>query len=297
MAGSQTRIENFDPRPTQLALDRAEARFRREGLKILMRLLRSWRSANGISGLLTAYPGIARAWRTTVMAYIERLVRIGWNRATLEVERGRAMAPLHVFASEREELVFLGSDLEAYVMQDDLGGIGRIEARAREVVFNAVVRDGLSIPDAMARLGREFPQWANSTLERTARTMGTFAFNTGRVNEFVDSGVVGAVEFTAILDTRVCPICRGLDGLILPLPPRGQVPPLHYSCRCTLLPVLDDDPDVANALSGAELEAAATANVAGMRVGNREITAWPGVMPGFGGWYPLDLASIEAIKA
>ena len=48
------------------------------------------------------------------------------------------------------------------------------------------------------------------------------------------------VEFLVTLDEVTCEVCGVLDGVIYNLDdPNLPVPPLHYNCRCTLLPVLD----------------------------------------------------------
>jgi SPP1 gp7 family putative phage head morphogenesis protein len=49
---------------------------------------------------------------------------------------------------------------------------------------------------------------------------------------------VKGYRFTAVLDTRTSAICSSKDGQIYPLEDRRYVPPLHWNCRSTLVPVL-----------------------------------------------------------
>jgi SPP1 gp7 family putative phage head morphogenesis protein len=61
---------------------------------------------------------------------------------------------------------------------------------------------------------------------------------------------VERVKYSAIMDSDVCPICKELDGTVVPVesPIRYKYdPPIHYHCRCVWLPVTledIDDPDI-----------------------------------------------------
>jgi len=44
-------------------------------------------------------------------------------------------------------------------------------------------------------------------------------------------------QYAAILDTRTTPECRRLDGKVFPISDRGHLPPQHYHCRSTTIPV------------------------------------------------------------
>lgn len=52
--------------------------------------------------------------------------------------------------------------------------------------------------------------------------------------------VVEGVEFLSAEDERVCPECAALDGTVWATDdPKLQNPPIHWNCRCTLLPALN----------------------------------------------------------
>lgn len=97
-----------------------------------------------------------------------------------------------------------------------------------------IVRDmgGLvSDPESFRRAGGRVFQTANERLKTIARTEVLRAHNQGRL-KFHQRVGVQKVEWLAMEDERMCPVCGGLDGKTFPvdkLPPQ----PAHPNCRCT----------------------------------------------------------------
>ena len=81
-----------------------------------------------------------------------------------------------------------------------------------------------------------------SRAEGIARTELTFAYNVGRLNSYIQSGLVEAVKFISILDGRRCKRCESRHGLIVKLDNARELarimPPIHPKCRCVISPVL-----------------------------------------------------------
>jgi SPP1 gp7 family putative phage head morphogenesis protein len=94
--------------------------------------------------------------------------------------------------------------------------------------------------------------------DRIARTEVARAQGYGDIQAWTQSGVVSSKEFYTARDERVCPFCSALDGRVIGLSENffdkgdsqtinGNTqhynydnvpsPPIHLSCRCTLLPV------------------------------------------------------------
>lgn len=75
-----------------------------------------------------------------------------------------------------------------------------------------------------------------------ARTETTYAYNGGRVATYKQTSLVTHVRFLAILDTRTTDICKTRNGMVISLQDvdrlRVSTPPLHYSCRSVLSPLL-----------------------------------------------------------
>ena len=71
------------------------------------------------------------------------------------------------------------------------------------------------------------------------------AVNAGRESGFREIiDIVGAFQWSAILDEKTCPNCRELDGKYFePDDPQLQIikPPLHPNCRCILVAVLKEE--------------------------------------------------------
>lgn len=71
------------------------------------------------------------------------------------------------------------------------------------------------------------------------------AVNLGREEGFEDiKNQIGAYQWSAILDSRTCSICKSLDGTYFE--PRDPAlaelkPPIHVNCRCILVAVLKEE--------------------------------------------------------
>jgi SPP1 gp7 family putative phage head morphogenesis protein len=52
-----------------------------------------------------------------------------------------------------------------------------------------------------------------------------------------NDGIVAKIEWVSTLDNRTCPRCGALDLKQFPLD-SGPRPPLHFRCRCTVVPIL-----------------------------------------------------------
>ena len=60
-----------------------------------------------------------------------------------------------------------------------------------------------------------------------------------------NENITGKYQYVATLDAKTSSICQRLDGQIFKYD-QGPVPPQHFNCRSTTVPVIDDD-DLAKA--------------------------------------------------
>lgn len=114
-----------------------------------------------------------------------------------------------------------------------------LDGAVTSLLVNAI-ETGASIPETMRALQIIFPTFSKARLENIARTESVSAYNQGRLASFRANPFVKAVQFSAVLDARTTDICRDRDGLILAIAdPRllGNIPPLHFQCRSTLVPI------------------------------------------------------------
>jgi len=77
-----------------------------------------------------------------------------------------------------------------------------------------------------------------STLTRTSIT----STQTAAMSRVIESnkGALKGYMFTAILDSRTSPICAHHNGKLYPVGDTRYMPPLHWNCRSTLIPVVAD---------------------------------------------------------
>lgn len=82
-------------------------------------------------------------------------------------------------------------------------------------------------------------QMTRRQVEAVTRTAVQHVSSNGRKLFYKENADIIAAEiYTATLDSRTTPICRGLDGKKFELG-KGPHPPLHFSCRSLRLPVMD----------------------------------------------------------
>lgn len=108
----------------------------------------------------------------------------------------------------------------------------------RDIVADAL-RQGKGTGEIMSALEREGFGRSEWHREIIARTDTMTLWNWGAVARYRASGAVIGVHYEAIMDDRTCERCQYLDGHVFRLDDiAGITPPIHYSCRCVLRPIL-----------------------------------------------------------
>lgn len=100
----------------------------------------------------------------------------------------------------------------------------------------AALKDGMPISEVINKAKGEDSAEALISVNRYARTKFTEVMNKGRLEYFQNTKVVGAYQFSAILDDRTSDLCAGLHGKIFKAGSE-PVPPLHFNCRSLLIPI------------------------------------------------------------
>lgn len=128
------------------------------------------------------------------------------------------------------------------------------------------ISSGESVTELAARIERVYGAAAGYRADRIARTETIRAENFASQEAWRQTGLVSGKEWYTAQDERVCQFCGPMNGKIVDLDSRyfdkgdeyegdkgGKIkldfdhvdgPPLHVSCRCTLLPVLLNNDDV-----------------------------------------------------
>lgn len=91
---------------------------------------------------------------------------------------------------------------------------------------------------------RELEKIHRYNAERLVRTETNHFMTKGHIEGYKASGVVKAVEICVHWDERTCPDCESMDREVIPLNEvsyGSNVPPFHPLCRCTVVPVVDNN--------------------------------------------------------
>lgn len=128
-------------------------------------------------------------------------------------------------------LKFLEEDIYQYLGDYSYGIIKSTRVR----IMNAI-RDGLPIESVLTPEDKELMALSEVGLERYSRTKFTEVMNKARLEEFEGSNVVAAYQYSAVMDDRTSDICAELHEKVFE---KGTevVPPLHFNCRSTLIPI------------------------------------------------------------
>jgi SPP1 gp7 family putative phage head morphogenesis protein len=113
--------------------------------------------------------------------------------------------------------------------------------------LQTAVDDWFREPTTIRDLQRELePTFGKRRAKLIAQTETTRAAHEGSAAGYEESGVVAEMEWVAVNDEKVCPICgndpNGLNGKRAPLRgtfPGGYKPPAHPGCRCFVRPVVE----------------------------------------------------------
>ena len=122
------------------------------------------------------------------------------------------------------------------------------------------IKKGEGIPVIRRKLQRLFTQFTKTRAERIARSEVIRATSFATEESYIQSGVVSHKEWLTALDERVCQWCMPMNRRVIPLKEKFfayndafqgnqggvlnfdytsiQYPPLHPSCRCTLIPIV-----------------------------------------------------------
>ena len=183
---------------------------------------------------------------------LEVLTRGGWVPITTTKTASHA---IHVY----QEPLYTPREALAYLSQKALHITGvlddRLLAQSKTILLNAV-KFGEPLGDTTAKLNDLFLPYVGdpdvlrdgepiqpAQLNTVVRTNATDAYSMGRLIAARDpdlEGLIRGMLYSAVLDERTTPVCRYLDGKVIPMdePRLDQlVPPNHFNCRSILVPV------------------------------------------------------------
>lgn len=101
---------------------------------------------------------------------------------------------------------------------------------------------GESVTQALSRLSTRIDSSA-TRVQTQVRTQVNSASTAGALAAYnANRDVASGYEWLTAHDERVCPRCAALDGTLFTFYSRYRpLPPLHYNCRCTVVPQIKPD--------------------------------------------------------
>src|SRR6056300_725351 len=137
------------------------------------------------------------------------------------------------------------SDLTTNIRNVSAGELVRIQSKVRLGLARGKSQKEI-IADVLKTT--KITEYQAKTLTRTAIT----STQTAALRKVAEdnSEIIKGFMFTAILDSRTSPICSYHNGKVYDINDKRFVPPLHWNCRSSLVPVLKSKKDLKN--SGTE---------------------------------------------
>lgn len=152
------------------------------------------------------------------------------------IEGGTALLPAN--AQQSVDYDYINSRVMEFAKQYRYSWIKGITDVTRESTQKTIA-DWLQSGSPLSALESALtPIYGEARAERIATTEATRVVAVGNQQAWQSTGLVEEVQWMTAEDERVCEICGGLEGQILPL--NDISPPAHPSCRCWVQPVLSE---------------------------------------------------------
>jgi len=236
-------------------------------------------AVNGIEKAFTK--SLEQAWNDAQDKVTWSLSRRGRRILVHTSKRETENAALQILL-EAEELVVPQASIDNYV-NNYIPQLRRVLEQNRRELCRDIITRQLAAGNGISRITKDLKSegFGNSNYHREtiARTEATTLYSHGTVGRYRASALVSGMQFDAIMDDRTSDICEALHGQIFRVDDVGGVtPPLHFSCRSDLLPVLFDEAPEEFDTAAQFLADEATPNpLPGF--GNIDLSTWPEAKP------------------
>lgn len=128
-------------------------------------------------------------------------------------------------------------DKRIYTIWDANLRTGYITGEPTKSIVGKVIQSGVIEKGAMSAVRRSVETHTRTALHSFSEGARRFIF---KKNEDLFSGY----KWTAVLDTRTCLVCANHDGKIYSTLEKAPQAPLHFNCRCLLLPIIQGYDDL-----------------------------------------------------
>jgi SPP1 gp7 family putative phage head morphogenesis protein len=139
---------------------------------------------------------------------------------------------------------------QGYTIRDALKTFGK--KKSEQIV--QTIRDGIALGDTNGTIQTAVKNLAPIQKSQAATIVRTVANHVSvQARDVVmrdNKDIFTGYEWVSTLDARTSLICMNRDGLIYPFAPESPKPPAHFSCRSTIVPIVDPKYDLASAVKG-----------------------------------------------
>jgi SPP1 gp7 family putative phage head morphogenesis protein len=181
--------------------------------------------------------------------------QVSYAYQTLETAVGNIWKTQKPNRRVAEDLVLNNPLFNNVVLSAGWTGIGVAERKRIESTIRRGIAQGLNEKEiALAvRKGNIFNISRNQSigLSRTAIT-SVYAQADQQVYE-ANKGILAGWQYVAVLDSRTTPLCAHRDGKIYPVDDKRHLPPAHWHCRSTTVPVVKNWADLKDAKNIAQI--------------------------------------------
>lgn len=179
---------------------------------------------------LTEFGGYEAEFNMTLLGKVVKAV-VQLNRPSIEQVAAAALAdPLDLEVGKGRQLISINGALDHYGTK-----------KSAEIISE--IRMGSALGETTGQISRRLTSLGVQQRDQAAslvRTMTNHIANSARQQVMAgNDDILKGKRRVATLDGRTTPLCRALDGTLVPM--TVPSPPFHWSCRTTEIPVLKDE--------------------------------------------------------
>lgn len=138
-------------------------------------------------------------------------------------------------------------DAESFNIPKDYSGI--VSKKVNSDIVQGL-KQGLSTEEIVGMIRDDMPDLTDNWINTLVRTKTTEIYNRGRKSYFdndpLAQSVIGAYQFSAVMDNRTTEVCSSLDKKVFASDDDNinlLTPPLHFNCRSIIVPVTNYEKD------------------------------------------------------
>ena len=146
-----------------------------------------------------------------------------------------------------EEVVLKTPVYQNQTLSEGWAGIGKNERIRIEGIIRKGIAEGQTekaIADTVFKTGYGITKNQANGLVVTAST-SVYAQADHQVYK-ANAKLLSGWQYVAVLDARTTPLCSHLDGMVFPIEDTAHLPPRHWYCRSTTLPIVKSYDDLSN---------------------------------------------------